>query len=254
MILARLSRAIRRQNWFAVALEFLIVILGVVIGFQVTAWNAERLAQAEVSDLLVRLHDEIVTVEDVRHEWRDTVRPVHTLETLQDISPLLLGENEPDRRLTDVECRAIAQSHILSVPPQVLPILDELEATGSIRLITDDNIRSALTHQQQRFERTQLLIAQMNVGTTALPTEFSSAIWFVEPEVPRNWIPYFDGTTQRDLAAMRADRAFLNRYADYVARYYFYIEVAVLSTDQRLEELHSAVDATLGMTHPETEE
>lgn len=254
MILARLSRAIRRQNWFAVALEFLIVILGVVIGFQVTAWNAERLAQAEVSDLLVRLHDEIVTVEDVRHEWRDTVRPVHTLETLQDISPLLLGENEPDRRLTDVECRAIAQSHILSVPPQVLPILDELEATGSIRLITDDNIRSALTHQQQRFERTQLLIAQMNVGTTALPTEFSSAIWFVEPEVPRNWIPYFDGTTQCDLAAMRADRAFLNRYADYVARYYFYIEVAVLSTDQRLEELHSAVDATLSMTHPETEE
>jgi len=254
MILARITKAIREQNWFAVALEFLIVILGVVIGFQVTAWNAERLAQAEVSDLLVRLHDEIVTVEDVRHEWRDTVRPVHTLETLQDISPLLLGENEPDRRLTDVECRAIAQSHILSVPPQVLPILDELEATGGIRLITDDNIRSALTSQQQRFERTQLLVAQMNVGITALPTEFPSAIWFIEPENPRNWIPYFDGTTQCDLAAMRANRAFLNRYADHLARYYFYIEVAVLSTDQRLEELHFAVDATLGITHPDTEE
>ncbi len=42
MILARLSRAVREQNWFAVALEFVLVIAGVVIGFQVTAWNAER--------------------------------------------------------------------------------------------------------------------------------------------------------------------------------------------------------------------
>ena len=42
MILARLSKAIREQNWFAVVLEFIIVIAGVVIGFRVTAWNAER--------------------------------------------------------------------------------------------------------------------------------------------------------------------------------------------------------------------
>lgn len=42
MILSRLSRAFREQNWFAVALEFVIVIAGVVIGFQITAWNGER--------------------------------------------------------------------------------------------------------------------------------------------------------------------------------------------------------------------
>ena len=46
MILARLSRAVREQNWFAVVLEFVIVIAGVVIGFQVTAWNAERAERA----------------------------------------------------------------------------------------------------------------------------------------------------------------------------------------------------------------
>jgi len=46
MILARLTRAIRQQSWFAVALEFVIVIAGVVIGFQVTAWNGERAARS----------------------------------------------------------------------------------------------------------------------------------------------------------------------------------------------------------------
>ena len=41
-ILGRLSKAVREQNWFAVVLELLIVILGVVIGFQITAWGQAR--------------------------------------------------------------------------------------------------------------------------------------------------------------------------------------------------------------------
>jgi hypothetical protein len=42
MILARLSKAIREQNWFAVVLEFVIVIAGVVTGFQIMARPANR--------------------------------------------------------------------------------------------------------------------------------------------------------------------------------------------------------------------
>ena len=38
MILQSLTKAIREQNYYAVVLEFLIVIAGVVIGFQITAW------------------------------------------------------------------------------------------------------------------------------------------------------------------------------------------------------------------------
>ena len=42
MILARIIHHLRTQNWTAVGLEFLIVILGVVIGFQVNDWAAGR--------------------------------------------------------------------------------------------------------------------------------------------------------------------------------------------------------------------
>jgi len=254
MILARISRAIREQNWFAVVLEFVIVIAGVVIGFQVTAWNAERQTQADVSDLLARLHDEIIDVETVRVGWRDLVQPGLTLEMLQGVSPLLLGDAEPDRQLSDAECRAIVQSHILALPPQILPILDELEATGDIRLIEDDNIRSALTNQKQRFERTADLVAQMSLGNTALPTDFPAAFRFIAPEDPQNWNPIFYGSVQCDLSAMRADRAFLNRYADYVTRFFYYVETSVHSTDQRLGELHTAVDRALGINHEEASE
>ena len=65
MILARLSHAIRQQNWFAVVLEFVIVIAGVVIGFQVTAWNTEQEAAARTDLLTARL------IADLRAEqWR----------------------------------------------------------------------------------------------------------------------------------------------------------------------------------------
>ncbi|MFT6541804.1 MAG: hypothetical protein ACJAU5_000882, partial [Maricaulis maris] len=37
MILSRIARALKDQSWLAVGIEFVIVILGVVIGFQVTA-------------------------------------------------------------------------------------------------------------------------------------------------------------------------------------------------------------------------
>ena len=57
--LGRLAEALRQQNWFAVALELVIVVLGVVIGFQVNAWGAAqadaRLGTAYAERLLADL-------------------------------------------------------------------------------------------------------------------------------------------------------------------------------------------------------
>lgn len=55
MILQNISKAIRAQNWFAVVLEFVIVIAGVVIGFQIQAWNEARQADARERQILERL-------------------------------------------------------------------------------------------------------------------------------------------------------------------------------------------------------
>ncbi|WP_291841761.1 hypothetical protein [Maricaulis sp.] len=59
MILQRISKAVREQNWLAVAIEFVIVIAGVVIGFQITAWNAARQERIDERDTLIRLYDDI---------------------------------------------------------------------------------------------------------------------------------------------------------------------------------------------------
>lgn len=62
MILSRISKALREQNWTAVAIEFVIVIAGVVIGFQVTAWNGERAEMQREAAYLRQLDVELTTI------------------------------------------------------------------------------------------------------------------------------------------------------------------------------------------------
>ena len=45
MILQRLATSIRKQDWFTVFIETLIVVLGVFLGIQLGNWNEARAAE-----------------------------------------------------------------------------------------------------------------------------------------------------------------------------------------------------------------
>ena len=66
MPLRRLRDNLAQQNWTAVALEFVIVVLGVVIGFQITEWNRQRLLNEDYEAARERVLDEL------RENIRDT--------------------------------------------------------------------------------------------------------------------------------------------------------------------------------------
>lgn len=59
MILRRLTENLRAQNWTAIAIEFLIVVIGVFIGTQVSNWNQDRIEQRETQSMLVNLGPEL---------------------------------------------------------------------------------------------------------------------------------------------------------------------------------------------------
>ncbi len=42
MILRRLAHNLREQNWTAIAIEFVLLVLGVFLGFQAQQWASER--------------------------------------------------------------------------------------------------------------------------------------------------------------------------------------------------------------------
>ncbi len=59
MFLRRMIENLRSQNWTAITLELVIVILGVFIGTQVSNWNQSRLEKADTERLLVQLAPEL---------------------------------------------------------------------------------------------------------------------------------------------------------------------------------------------------
>ncbi len=59
MLLRRVTQHVKDQNWFAVFVDLLIVVVGVYIGIQVANWNAERQNQKEQLSYLELLHTEL---------------------------------------------------------------------------------------------------------------------------------------------------------------------------------------------------
>ena len=42
MILSRLSQSLKAQDWLAISIEFVLLVIGVFLGIQVANWNADR--------------------------------------------------------------------------------------------------------------------------------------------------------------------------------------------------------------------
>lgn len=59
MILRRIAEAIKRQDWFTVLVEVLIVVFGVFIGIQVANWNEDRKTRTEEQRFIAQLLKEI---------------------------------------------------------------------------------------------------------------------------------------------------------------------------------------------------
>jgi len=63
MLLRSITRHVTAQNWFAVGIDFVIVVIGVYIGIQVSNWNEARL-ECERGEYFSAL-----LVEDIRQEF-----------------------------------------------------------------------------------------------------------------------------------------------------------------------------------------
>ncbi len=59
MILRRLTANLRAQNWTAIGIEFLIVVVGVFLGTQVANWNHERIERRETQRMLEQFIPEL---------------------------------------------------------------------------------------------------------------------------------------------------------------------------------------------------
>ncbi|WP_340694163.1 DUF6090 family protein [Hyphomonas sp.] len=140
MILRRLSNAFRKQDWFTVVVETLIVVLGVFIGLQVNNWNEARTEQARVVSYLDRLASDLrsdVTMYERNFAFKTRAVAEGRLA--------LAYTQQPNRDAPPFE---IVRSFMLASHALTLPVADatysEMISTGDIRLLRDPELQQGL--------------------------------------------------------------------------------------------------------------
>ena len=60
MFLRRLADGMQTHNWFNVAIELLVLVVGIFLGLRVDDWNQKRLDRNDEQIFLNRLHEELL--------------------------------------------------------------------------------------------------------------------------------------------------------------------------------------------------
>ena len=150
MILRSVMKHVRDQNWFAVGLDFVIVVVGVFIGIQVANWNDARRDRAHEEIYLERLEQELVPVQAVAEA--DYGNQETRLERLEEVRRYLVTGDGAEA-LGGEHCGAPSQSHIFADTIFYPATIKELISTGRIVLIRDEAARSAILSFDQTRNR-----------------------------------------------------------------------------------------------------
>jgi hypothetical protein len=68
MILRRVIKHFRNQEWTAIFLDFIIVVVGVFVGLQVANWNEARAQKAQERGFLIQLREEVREIDRIRED------------------------------------------------------------------------------------------------------------------------------------------------------------------------------------------
>ncbi|MFT6046554.1 MAG: hypothetical protein ACI9WC_002261 [Arenicella sp.] len=139
MILRRLTLAFRKQDWFTVAVEILIVVLGVFIALQVNNWNTARSDRAEALIILELLEQDVAQVLD----RTDRAIRVHTVSLAATARVIhgIRGENFDEETLL----QDILDATNISTPPGTLATFTQLVSSSRLKLIHSQDLRRSLT-------------------------------------------------------------------------------------------------------------
>lgn len=243
MIIHRIADAIREQNWFTVIIEIMIVMIGIFLGLQVTEWNEDRKDRALEQEYLARLATEI-HLADESLQWRFNDK-LKVTENLRQVVGYFHGIPE-HQNLTPAHCRAMQHSHRFSDPEADMPVVAELIATGNLDLITNKDIRLAITTLLLTQERRVDLLRDVQSQRAVLSSDFPGLIAFSTDPADIGSINDIGHTC--DFEAMKSDQPFKNKLLDNISRNDGYMTFWTAEM-HAYNTLHQLVDDALGVTH-----
>lgn len=149
MLLRRITKHVKEQNWFAVAIDFFIVVIGVFIGIQVANWNEWRVQRDTERQILLNIYGDLI--ESSAAQARDVA---FLEQQIQDQSIVLKSLDacsvapEDDMSFQ----RGITTLGWLNPPRHNSRTFQELTAAGRYDLITNASLARDLTELQSVVE------------------------------------------------------------------------------------------------------
>jgi hypothetical protein len=242
MILRSLTKHIKDQNWFAVGLDFVIVVTGILIAFQITNWSESRKNNELEEKYLSRLHEEIVNI-SVQNRTEDF--DISIFENLSEVVQYFSNYNSPSKTLLEPigkHCRAVSSSHIYGGNISLPPTISEMISTAQILLIKDEILRMQIVKFAQALDEAAQLRQDVQIGRLVLSRKYPEFIALSATDRNQHTC---------DFPAMAESQSFINDFLDNFYRYSGYTSGVIQRQQTLREQLHKAVDAELGLTHPE---
>jgi hypothetical protein len=136
VILQRVARSLREQDWTAIAVEFVLLVLGVFLGIQVSNWNQQRETRQQSAVFTSRLKADL-RGEDWSYQFLTTYNREVLANANRAVDALEGKVAMPDEDLLVAAYRATQyRQH-----NRRGSTYDELISTGAINLIRDQNLR-----------------------------------------------------------------------------------------------------------------
>jgi hypothetical protein len=209
MIFRRIKAHVAKEDWFAVFIDFLIVVFGVFMGFQVQAWNETRGQNAEEVRLLSQLRQNTADAIAQKQSWvQSTQDKVQNLRVALDV----IQNNTDQTRLTEAQCYAVWRAHIVYWQPSQLVTLEEIISTGGLGLLSDQSLRTLLMEYRSNRKSTADYINFIRADTANVVDHY--------PEAFTRKIDLTSSTNivDCDLPAIRASKVLQNKLLGNIGR------------------------------------
>lgn len=147
MLLRRVTEHVKTQNWTAVAIDFVIVVVGVFIGIQVSNWNDERALREREKVYLEQL---LIDLESDRTTGERGVLAANRIDAAAEYVLAAL-EGDP-KAVSDAELLAsIEEGGYAYLPFGNSTTYNEMISTGALALLQNVELKRALGEYYARL-------------------------------------------------------------------------------------------------------
>ncbi|MBL4853399.1 MAG: hypothetical protein JKY25_04085 [Robiginitomaculum sp.] len=158
MLLRSITKHVKDQNWFAVALDFFIVVAGILIAFQITNWNEARGARTTEIEYLTQLRNDLQAIQIKAQKQIDFANGLNT--TVSELIDFIDAPPSQDRKENlqkGLSALVGRQSFIIHSPT-----FEELQNSGNLSLITDKYLRTEIINTYAEMKRHEFVIEKNN--------------------------------------------------------------------------------------------